>query len=53
VANEGHIDVANLLLSYHADVNARNNNGKTALYLAAIQNLKAVAHLLRQHGGHE
>ena len=36
-----------------AEVNAKDNNGKTPLHWAARRGCKDVAELLRQHGGHE
>jgi len=42
---------AELLLAHGADVNALDNRGETPLWWA--RHNKAVAELLRQHGGHE
>jgi ankyrin repeat protein len=56
--------VTELLLANGADVNAKDINGRTPLQMTAMtpgksyslqseKRLKAVADLLRQHGGHE
>ena len=42
----GHKDVAELLLTYKADVNARDNNGDAPLHLAVFEDHKDVAELL-------
>jgi len=45
-AQEGHKDVAELLLANHADVNAKTFNGATPLHLAAQRGHKDVVELL-------
>jgi ankyrin repeat protein len=40
-----------LLISKNADINARDNKGKTPLDWAATWGLKETADLLRKHGG--
>jgi len=36
---------------HDADVNAKDNEGKTPLYFAELTRHKAIANLLRKHGG--
>jgi ankyrin repeat protein len=48
-ALSGHKDLAEILLAHGADVNAKDNSGKTPLQLAKRR--KDVAGLLRLHGG--
>jgi len=48
-----HKDVVELLLANKADVNAKDNSGKTPLHIAVSKGHKDVVELLRQHGGHE
>lgn len=45
-ANEGHKDVAELLLANNADVKAKSNGGYTPLYFAAFNGSEDVAELL-------
>jgi ankyrin repeat protein len=45
-AEEGHTDVAKLLLAYKADVNVRNNIDATPLHFAALRGHKDVAEWL-------
>jgi len=51
--SKGHKNVVELLLAYKAEINAKNNNGETPLFVTATSNHKDIAELLRQHGGHE
>jgi ankyrin repeat protein len=44
-------DMAELLLANKADVNAKDNKGRTALYWAAKAGHADIVTLLRQHGG--
>jgi ankyrin repeat protein len=45
--------VVQWLLSNKADINAKDNGGKTALGWAVSKGHADVAELLRQRGGHE
>ena len=50
---KGHLEVAKLLLTYGANVNAKNSNehwGTTPLHAAAHANQRAIAELLIAHG---
>jgi len=49
----GSKDVAELLLARKADVNARNRESVTPLFLALAERHKDLALLLRRHGGHK
>jgi uncharacterized protein len=51
-AMTGHTDIAKLLLTHGAEVNAKSNYG-TPLYVATLHHYNDVAKLLRRHGGHE
>jgi ankyrin repeat protein len=42
-----------LLIANGADVNAKNDDGETPLYVATVYGKKEVADLLRKHGGQE
>jgi len=53
VAGMGHKDVAGLLLANKADVNAKDDVGRTPLHSAVIFSHRDVAELLRQNGGHD
>ncbi len=46
-------NVAELLIAKGANVNAKDRGGWTPLHMAILYNRKAMAELLRQHGGHE
>ncbi|MDR2046259.1 MAG: ankyrin repeat domain-containing protein [Rickettsiales bacterium] len=46
----GNVDIAKVLLKHNADVNAKNNEGKTALYYAAKYNHQELVELLLAHG---
>ncbi len=48
----GYKEVAQLLLTNKADVNAKDKNDQTALHHATARGREPVAELLRQHGGH-
>lgn len=43
--------MAKLLIQKGVDVNAKSNDGKTALHRAIMKGYKKVADLLRKHGG--
>jgi ankyrin repeat protein len=45
------LEFAKLLLEHGADVNARDNDGKTPLTIALESKHPDIATLLRQHGG--
>jgi ankyrin repeat protein len=49
----GNTSVVELLMDKGADVNAKDNNGKTPLREALNHGFKDIAKLLHQHGGHE
>jgi ankyrin repeat protein len=42
-----------LLLANNADVNAKDNSGRTPLAFAVLHNYRDLAELLRKHGGIE
>ena len=50
---EGHKDMAELLLANRAEINAKDNNGWTPLHYAIAYGYKEAAQVLRQQGGHE
>ena len=50
-AKSGFRAVAELLLAGNADVNAKDDNGRTPLYHAAARRNRAIVELLRKHGG--
>jgi ankyrin repeat protein len=52
-AFKGHKDVAELLLTSKAEVNAKDNLALTPLHMAALGGHTDVAVLLRHHGGTE
>jgi serine/threonine-protein phosphatase 6 regulatory ankyrin repeat subunit B len=49
----GYKDLVELLLTNHADINAKDDTGRTPLSFAVLHNYKDLAELLRQHGGLE
>eukprot|EP01051_Picozoa_sp_SAG22_P019458 SAG22_NODE_3598_length_1624_cov_3.426230_1_plen_56_part_00 len=49
-AMNGHTETARLLLEAEAEVNAKDNSGRTALFWAEVRNHPEVAALLRRHG---
>ena len=53
VAAGGHRDVAALLIAGGADVNARDNDGKTPLQIAVEKEEDVIADFLRAHGARE
>jgi hypothetical protein len=50
-AEEGHKEIAELLIAEGADVNAKDDRGETSLDWAEETNNKEIADLLRKHGG--
>jgi ankyrin repeat protein len=52
-AGFGHVDVVVLLLARQADINARDNGGKTPRQLAKASGHHNVAELLRRRGGQD
>ena len=46
-------EVVSVLLNAGADVNARNKNGRTALWFAKIKIVKKIESLLRKYGAKE
>ena len=45
-----HLEVAELLIEYGADVNAKANNGRTPLHFASAKNNNEIARLLISKG---
>ncbi len=46
-------DIVELLLANKADINIKDNQGRTPLDSAMVNNDRALAGFLREHGGHE
>ena len=49
-SQEGHVSIAECLLSANADVNRKNHEGMNALMLASQRGHHGIVHLLIQHG---
>jgi ankyrin repeat protein len=47
----GHTEVVELLIAKNADINAKDEDGRTALDWAVSGGKKEIADLLRKHGG--
>ncbi|MGL9718971.1 MAG: ankyrin repeat domain-containing protein [Wolbachia sp.] len=47
---KGKVDIAKILLKHNADVNAKNNEGRTALYYAVKYNHQKLVELLLAYG---
>lgn len=48
-ALEGHYDTVKILLSHKADVNAKDADGRSTLYILALENRLAMARFLLEH----
>jgi ankyrin repeat protein len=49
----GFLDFAKVLTDYGADVNAKDDNGKTPLTVALQYKRSDITEFLREHGGHK
>ena len=49
-SKEGHTELAQQLMQARADVNAKDKNGRTALYHAACEDHMKLVQLLQEHG---
>jgi ankyrin repeat protein len=49
----GNYDVVDLLIKHGADINLKNNYGKTALYIASVNRKNDIVDLLKKHGAKE
>ncbi|MGA2093146.1 MAG: ankyrin repeat domain-containing protein [Sedimentisphaerales bacterium] len=52
-ARAGHTEVVNLLLEKGAEVNVKDNNGKTALGMAKLRSYADIVQLLEKAGAKE
>lgn len=48
-ALEGHYDTVRVLLAHNADVNAKDADGRSTLYILALENRLAMARFLLEH----
>ena len=48
-ALEGHYDTVKVLLSQNADMNAKDADGRSILYILALENRLAMARFLLEH----
>lgn len=48
-ALEGHYDTVKILLSHNADVNAKDADGRSTLYILALENRLAMARFLLEY----
>lgn len=48
-ALEGHYDTVRVLLAHNADVNAKDADGRSTLYILALENRSAMARFLLEH----
>jgi ankyrin repeat protein len=53
VVYEGYKDMTELLIAKQADVNAKDNDGHTPLWLAKYRGRDEIVDLLRKHGAKE
>ncbi len=49
----GNYDVVDLLIKHGADINVKNNYGKTALYIATVNKKNDIVDLLKKYGAKE
>lgn len=48
-ALEGHYDTVKILLSHNADINSKDADGRSTLYILALENRLAMARFLLEH----
>lgn len=48
-ALEGHYDTVKMFISHNADVNAKDADGRSSLYILALENRLAMARFLLEH----